>query len=108
MAGNQINTTRPAYMNRLKRKQCNAILKTRARMLPVKANQRNNHTNITCRLCQPSEETQQHILEECTRLQDSIIYKEAFENNNIENISEIANSIILIIEEIENRNPSQK
>ena len=41
---------RPAYMDKLTRKQCNAIINTRASMLAAKENfKRDNETNPVCR-----------------------------------------------------------
>ena len=37
---------RPKYMNELNRKQCNIIVKTRGNMLPLKANQKNQHQDL--------------------------------------------------------------
>ena len=45
------NGVRPKYMHKLSRKQCNAIIRTRASMVMVKANYKNEYgPNLTCRL----------------------------------------------------------
>ena len=56
---------RTRYMNELTRKQCSIIFKARTRMIKVKANYRNGHQNLKCRMCKNEEETQTHVLEEC-------------------------------------------
>ena len=56
------------YMNKLTRKQASIIFKTRTRMLKVKANYKNGFPDQTCRACKAANETQKHVLEECTAL----------------------------------------
>ena len=57
---------RPKYMDQLTRKQCNAILKTRASMITAKANyKKGQDNNLDCRFCRMEPETQIHILQEC-------------------------------------------
>ena len=56
---------RAEYMNKLTRNQASTIFKARTRMLKVKANYKNGNTNMKCRLCEKSDETQKHALEEC-------------------------------------------
>ena len=63
-------TERPAYMTRLQRKACTNIFNTRARMIKVKGNYKNNHTDMKCRWCKKKEETQIHILTECNGFKD--------------------------------------
>ena len=49
---------RPRYMERLTRKQCSAIPRARAGMLPVKANQKRQHKeDLIFRFCKQQEET---------------------------------------------------
>ena len=57
---------RQTYLSKLKRKEASLIFKTRNRMLKIKRNYKNAHTNLTCRGCNAKEETQQHVMEECT------------------------------------------
>ncbi len=60
---------RKAYLNKLTRKQASMIFKTRTRMIEAKNNFRNKHkNNMMCRACGLETETQQHILEQCTKL----------------------------------------
>ena len=57
-------------MERLTRKQCSAILRARAGMLPIKANQKSQHKeDLICCFCKQQEETQEHISIECPALQ---------------------------------------
>ena len=56
---------RAKYMNVLTRKQASTIFKARTRMLKVKANYKNGHTDLMCSKCKKEPETQKHILEEC-------------------------------------------
>ena len=56
---------RPQYMSELTRKQTSLIFKARTRMIKVKSNYKNGHTDLICRMCKKEEETQKHILEEC-------------------------------------------
>ena len=76
-----IPSKREAYMSKLTRKQCSSIVKVRTRMLPVKVNHAESHSNKTCRLCEESVETQKHILTECPVTKDeinSITYEKYF------------------------------
>ena len=97
------------YMKKLNRNQASNIFKARTRMLPIKGNQKNEYTDkdgnthITCRLCKEKDETQKHILEECTTLRkitipitESMIFDE-----NTENLEETATQIGKILEELE-------
>ena len=54
------------YMNELTRKQASLIFKARCRMIKAKCNYKNGHKDLKCRLCRKEDETQIHILEECT------------------------------------------
>ena len=63
---------RKPYLNRLTRKQASTIFKTRTRMIDSKNNFRNKHkNNMQCRACGLETETQQHILEQCTKLHET-------------------------------------
>ena len=75
---------RPQYMEKLIRKQCNAILKARASMLPVKNNFKNGCKKDTqCRYCNTEVETQEHILQkkcpEINRKMGHISYNRIFQ-----------------------------
>ena len=93
--------TRPKYMDKLNRKQCNAILRARASMLMVKENYKKQYeNNLLCRFCENHNETQEHILQDCTKIKRSkekITYSKIFEEDT-EPLREIANEIIKIEE----------
>ena len=108
MRGEAMPENRPQYMNKLTRKQCNAIIKTRARMLPTKTNQRSDSQDTTCRICGNQEETQVHVLKECearqTRLSTDNQYEDIFKDSDIEKLRKIANDIIDIMKTLEEEN----
>ena len=52
-------------MNNLTRKECTGIFVVRSRMLKVKGNYKNKYPNLTYRWCMLTNETQEHILNEC-------------------------------------------
>ena len=56
------------YMNHLTRKQASIIFRTRTRMIKVKGNYKNGHSDLTCRACKMTMETQPHVLNECPKL----------------------------------------
>ena len=56
---------RADYMRQMTRLQTSTVFKYRTRMLEVKNNFKNMYDNLTCRMCNKMEETQEHIMEEC-------------------------------------------
>ena len=68
-------SAKPSYLYKLPKEQARAIFMTRTRMIKVKTNYKNMYTNTICRGCGLKEETQQHVLEECTSIhtQDNLI-----------------------------------
>ena len=65
---------RPAYKDKLTRKQCNAIIKTSASGFAAKANfKRTNETDPACRFCAKEIETQEHVLQYCPRVENRTI-----------------------------------
>ncbi len=62
---------RQPYLSQLTRKQASNIFKAKTRMIDVKNNFRGKYQNTLCRLCNKSIETQEHILEECGKIQKS-------------------------------------
>ena len=93
---------RPDYMNKLNRKQCNAILKTRSSMLPVKNNQKSQYsTDLTCRFCRQQEENQEHILQDCNSVPGNdtkkLAYREIFKDKDHKTLGKAADRIIEII-----------
>ena len=102
---------RPEYMDKLTRKQCNAIIKTRSSMLAAKANfKRANETNPACRFCAKEKETQEHVLQHCPKVENrttTIEYQDIFKEDT-ERLKEIAAEIIRIEEEMKGLSDQQK
>ena len=103
---------RPEYMKKLTRKQCNAIIKTRASMLPVKNNfKKGSKTDNQCRFCKMEKETQEHIIQECPKMTSrrgmSISYNDIF-RDDVEKLREAANVIIAIQETLSEAETSPK
>ena len=92
---------RPKYMDKLSRKQCNAVLRARASMLMVKENYKTGQENTNlCRFCKENKETQEHIIQECTKIKTmsgTISYEKIFEENT-ETLKTIAEEIIKLEE----------
>ena len=63
---------RTEYMNKLTRNQASTIFKARTRMTKVKSNYKNGNTDMKCRLCGISEETQKHAFEECETINKTL------------------------------------
>ena len=94
---------RPPYINKLRRKQCSIIVKTRCQVLPLKVNQRSNHTELTCRLCGAKEETQEHILEKCPEIAEELKLKyiDIFEEQDPTKLAIYADRIQEIMDKID-------
>ena len=96
---------RPKYMDKLSRKQCNAIIRTRASMMMVKANYKTEYgPNLSCRLCDQQKETQQHILQDCLGIErphGKIEYIRIFEEDP-DTLKTMLKSIIEIEERLRN------
>ena len=89
---------RPKYMEKLSRKQCNAIIRTRSSMLPIKTNLKATFKDdLTCRLCGNQDEDQKHVLTECTKNPEKIEipYEDLFKDDNWEKLKVAAEKIIL-------------
>ena len=56
------------YIFKLNRLEASTIFKTKCRMLDVKNNYKNKYRDNLCRKCGNSEETQEHILQECIEI----------------------------------------
>ena len=67
-SGPDLFFTMKGYMTNLTRLEASTLFKTRSRMLDVKTNYKNKYRDQQCRKCNLSEETQQHILEECPEI----------------------------------------
>ena len=93
------------YMLQLGRKEASTIFKALTRMLQVKNNYKNAHKNLTCRACQRSIETQEHVLAVCpaihTNLKDIVLTLEIFSEDTKE-LQETSMKIIKIMDKLEN------
>ena len=96
---------RPKYTDKLSRKQCNAIIRTRASMMMVKANYKTEYgPNLSCRLCDQQNETQQHILQDSPGIErphGKIEYSGVFEEDP-DTLKTMSESIIEIEERLRN------
>ena len=96
-------------MNKLTRKQCNAIIKTRASMLSVKTNhKKSNESNLVCRFCSETEETQEPILQTCQKVgkrATKIKYEDVFKEE-ASKLNEVSEEIIRVKDLL--RNPSKQ
>ena len=96
-------------MNKLTRKQCNAIIKTRASMLSVKTNhKKSNESNLVCKFWSETEETQEHTLQTCQKVGirvTKIKYEDVFKEE-ASKLKEVSEEII----RVENllKNPSKQ
>ena len=90
------------YTQKLSRNQVSNIFKARTRMLKVRSNYKNGHKEHKCRLCNANEETQQHVLEQCEKLdQYEKITKEMIFDENVENLRITAGNIQIRMEKLE-------
>ena len=100
MENSQINSTgkRPQYLDDLTRNEASSIFRGRARMIHAKLNCKNKYTNLMCRGCGLTEESQNHILQDCKEIhkddQNKVTTQELFNNQlNKEQMKEIARMI---------------
>ena len=97
-------TKRPQYMSELTRKQTSLIFKARSRMLKIKGNYKNGHSDLTCRICKNDQETQTHILEECPGVHSNDtnkIPKHQLFTNDTGALKQIANKLEYIMAKVE-------
>ena len=93
------NTKRPEYMEKLTRKESQAMLRARTSMMNVRMNYKNGQEKHKCRFCNEAEETQEHVVQDCQkikRINDTIRYAEIFKENNMEKTRAIARALIQI------------
>ena len=95
----------PSYINILTRRETSWIFKARSRMLEVKNNFRGMHSNLTCRGCGKTDETQIHVMTECECLHENNSTKveidELFdETAGINELQNTANKIKKIMERL--------
>jgi len=89
--------SRAKYMDQCTRTEASIIFMARTRMMGVKGNYKNKYPNIKCRLCGNEDETQEHILEECTRMDRSkaprVTTQEIFQED-VEKLKEVAKKLM--------------
>ena len=98
---------KPTYMDNLSRTECASIFNTRARMIKVKGNYKNKYNDKNCRWCQKYNETQTHILTECTQFKSTtknVEYKTYYNDDN-KSAKIAARTLALVINKI-NQNPT--
>ena len=85
------------YMPKLDRTDTSMIFKSRRGMIDVKNNFRNKYTNDTCRKCNQTQETQEHILESCPKIHPGqtliVITRDDLLENNPEILTNAARKI---------------
>jgi len=99
-------TKRPQYMDKMNRKQCNAILRARSSMLQAKCNFKKSNEDIACRFCKKTEETQKHLIQKCPVIRKNvghIPYENLF-TEDVESLEKSANFIIKLEEYLKETN----
>ena len=94
---------RVQYINELTRKQSSLIFRARCRMIKVKGNHKNEHTDLNCRMCKNAEETQAHILKQCPALHpnDTVkVTKHQLFNEDTGNLTHMAGNLGTIMEKL--------
>ena len=79
-------TRRPLYLRELSRREASIIFRGRTRMIHVKQNYKNMYKDDICRGCGEAKESQEHVLNECTKLHEDESTKTSVEelfNNNL-------------------------
>jgi hypothetical protein len=102
----QITTMkRPDYMDKLTRHETSLIFRTRASMLPLKANFKATHADTTCRWCKTTKETQEHILTQCPQLKihitQVVTYESYFKDSNANHLKRNVKILQKITQEIQ-------
>jgi len=96
LIGNVNDRKRPPYMEKLNRKQCQAILGVRTSMFPARMNFKNGYEDRKCRYCESAEETQEHIIEKCQKIPRTspiLNYREIFEDQQVNDLKTIAETL---------------
>ena len=97
--------SRKPYLKKLTRYQASIIFKARCRMIEVKSNYKGSYNDLTCRLCGQQEETQDHILTECTENkiedQSKISIDDIFNDNDLSILKRAGDIIRKTIELVE-------
>ena len=77
------NILPPAYITKLPRHLAGIIFKTRSYMLKIRTNMKTTNPDLSCRWCKQYQETQEHIITECTMTPDiDIDLNKAMANHN--------------------------
>ena len=96
------NSVETDYLTTLTRNQARALFSARTRMTKAKANYKNMHATQTCRGCGLADETQQHILENCTSLhkddETTVPLQDLFDHGNKQKTANTSNKLIYIEE----------
>ena len=75
------NILPPAYITKLPRHLAGIIFKTRSYRLKIRKNMKTTNPDLSCRWCKQYQETQEHIITECTMTPDIDLNK-AMTNHN--------------------------
>ena len=103
---NLYNKETPTYLNELCRNDASIIFKARTRMINVKNNYKTKYKgNMKCRGCGLTDESQKHVLEECTELHrndsSKVPNEQLFDDSrDTEKLKEMAKKLHLIEEQI--------
>ncbi len=104
---------KPKYLKELlTRSQAAIIFATRARMIKIKANYPNMFQDRKCRWCNTENETQEHIINQCTGLTrttnlDPALYNKIM-SNDTENLMTEAKNIGKILKQLKNTRRQMK
>ena len=89
------------YMTKMQRKDCTNIFSVRSRMIKTKGNYKNNYTDLSCRWCHETQETQTHILKYCVEFK-KITNNEPYETYFADD-EKSTKTAAIIIEKITNK-----
>ena len=76
------NILPPAYITKLPRHLAGIIFKTRSYMLKIRTNMKTTNPDLSYRWCKQYQETQEHIITECTMTADIDLNKEMTNHND--------------------------
>ena len=82
-------------------KQAKIIFKIRTRMLNVKNNFKNGYVDLSCPVCKIDEDSQEHMLTKCLKLENKITSKEyrSLFGCDEEKMAEVVKKVEKIIQE---------
>lgn len=99
-------TKRKNYIQKLNRKEASTIFKLRTRMLDVKCNYKGSYTNLSCRLCGISQETQDHILFDCQKNPDKINKEDVFQDSDMSKLKKAVEKIVKTVKKVKSAPPN--